>query len=75
MVASQTANFKRTEGMNVTENLIQKYKDISAVIACNDESALGAYQAIKAAGMENVLIAGFDGNPIRAAEVKICIVI
>ena len=70
VVASQTANFKRTEGMNVTENLIQKYKDISAVIACNDESALGAYQAIKAAGMENVLIAGFDGNQDGSAAIQ-----
>ena len=70
VVASQTANFKRTEGMNVTENLIQKYKDISAIIAANDESALGAYQAVKAAGMEDVLIAGFDGNQDGSAAIK-----
>lgn len=70
IVASQTANFKRTEGMNVTENLIQKYKDISAIIAANDESALGAYQAVKAAGMKDVLIAGFDGNQDGSAAIK-----
>lgn len=70
VVASQTSNFKRTEGMNVTENLIQKYKDISAIIAANDESALGAYQAVKAAGMENVLIAGFDGNQDGSAAIQ-----
>lgn len=70
VVASQTANFKRTEGMNVTENLIQKYKDISAIIAANDESALGAYQAVKAAGMDDVLIAGFDGNQDGSAAIK-----
>lgn len=62
IVASQTANFKRTEGMNVTENLIQRYKDVDAIIGMNDESALGAFQALKAAGMEDVLIAGFDCN-------------
>lgn len=62
IVASQTANFKRTEGMSVTENLIQKHTDIQGVIGCNDESALGAVQALKAAGMKEVLVAGFDGS-------------
>ncbi|GAA6490983.1 hypothetical protein K280104A7_05470 [Candidatus Bariatricus faecipullorum] len=62
IVASQTANFKRTEGMSVTENLLQQYTDVDAIIGCNDESALGAMQAVKAAGMDDVLIAGFDGS-------------
>ena len=62
IVASQTANFKRTEGMSVTENLIQKHTDVQGVIGCNDESALGAVQALKAAGMTDVLVAGFDGS-------------
>ncbi|MDO5424239.1 MAG: sugar ABC transporter substrate-binding protein [Eubacteriales bacterium] len=70
VVASQTANFKRTEGINVTENLIQKYGDVSAIIACNDESALGAYQAVKAAGMEDVVIVGFDGNQDASAAIQ-----
>lgn len=62
IVASQTANFKRTEGMSVTENLIQKYTDVQGIIGCNDESALGAVQALKAADMKDVLVAGFDGS-------------
>lgn len=62
VVASQTANFKRTEGMSVTENLLQQYTDVDAIIGCNDESALGAMQAVKAAGKDDVLIAGFDGS-------------
>lgn len=71
IVASQTANFKRTEGMSVTENLIQKHTDIQGVIGANDESALGAVQALKAAGMlENVLVAGFDGSVDATAAVK-----
>lgn len=63
IVASQTANFMRTQGMQVTENLLQKHKDVAAIIACNDEMALGAVQALKAAGMAGkVYVAGFDGN-------------
>lgn len=70
VVASQTANFKRTEGMNVTENLLQKYKDINAVIGCNDESALGAVQALKAAEMKGVVVGGFDGSTDACDAIK-----
>ena len=71
VVASQTANFRRTEGMNVTENLLQKHKDVKAIIACNDEMAIGAIQAIKAAGMEDqVVVGGFDGNQDGSAAIK-----
>lgn len=70
IVASQTANFKRTEGMSVTENLIQKYTDVQGVIGLNDESALGGMQALKAAGMTDVLVAGFDGSVDATNAVK-----
>ena len=70
IVASQTANFKRTEGMSVTENLLQKYTDIQGIIGCNDESALGAIQAVKAAGMQDVLVSGFDGSVDAANAIK-----
>lgn len=70
IVASQTANFKRTEGMNVTENLLQKYKTVNAIIGCNDESALGAVQALKSAGLTNVLVGGFDGSVDASAAIK-----
>lgn len=70
VVASQTANFKRTEGINVTENLLQRFGDVNAIIALNDESALGAYQAVKAAGLSDVVIAGFDGNQDASAAIK-----
>ncbi len=70
IVASQTANFKRTEGMQVTENLIQKYTDVNAIIGMNDESALGAVQALKAAGMNDVIVGGFDGSADATAAVE-----
>ncbi|MCB7304393.1 sugar ABC transporter substrate-binding protein [Bariatricus massiliensis] len=70
VVASQTANFKRTEGMSVTENLLQKYTDVQGIIGMNDESALGAIQALKAAGMTDVLVAGFDGSTDATSAVE-----
>ncbi|WP_226659292.1 ribose ABC transporter substrate-binding protein RbsB [Pseudalkalibacillus hwajinpoensis] len=61
VVAKQTANFDRTEGLNTMENLLQGNPDIKAVFAHNDEMALGALQAIQSSG-KDILVVGFDGN-------------
>ena len=42
IVAKQTANFNRTEGLTVMENILQANSDIVGVFAHNDEMALGA---------------------------------
>jgi len=65
VVASQTANFVRTEGQTVMEQLLQSNPDINAVYAHNDEMALGAIQAIRDAGMtpgDDVKIVSIDGT-------------
>lgn len=66
VLASQTGNFERSEGQRVMENLLQAYGDeIDAVFCHNDQMALGAVQAIKAAGYkpnEDILIIGIDGE-------------
>ncbi len=69
VLASQTGNFTRAEGQRVMENLIQAHqKNITAVYAHNDEMALGAIQALKAAGRkpgQDVTVVSVDGE--RAA--------
>jgi galactofuranose transport system substrate-binding protein len=66
VLTSQTGNFSRAEGQKVMENIIQAHgKEITAVYAHNDEMALGAIQALKAAGMnpgKDVLIVSVDGE-------------
>ena len=61
IVASQAANFDRTKGLNVMENILQAQSDIDAVFAHNDEMALGAIKAIQAA-KRKILVVGFDGT-------------
>ena len=61
LVANQTANFNRTEGMSVMENMLQAHGDIQAVFAANDEMALGAVEAILGAG-KNIMVVGFDAT-------------
>ena len=62
LTVSQPGYFKRDEAMTIMENLIQANPDIDAVLALNDEMALGAWQALDDAGMTgDVVISGFDG--------------
>ncbi len=63
VVASQTAKFQRAEAMKVMEDLLQRYPHIDAVLAANDEMALGAIEAIDAAGKTGkILVSGLDAN-------------
>ncbi len=71
VVARQTANFSRAEGLSVMENILQAQGEIDAVFAHNDEMALGALQAITAIG-QDVLIVGFDATDDAVAAVEAC---
>ncbi len=70
IVASQTANYNRQQGLEVTENLLQAHPDVNAIFAHNDEMALGAVQALKATNKPNVLVFGFDAtdDALKAIE-------
>ena len=50
IVASQPANWERDQGFTVFQNMLQAHPDIDTVFACNDMMALGAVEAIAAAG-------------------------
>lgn len=59
VVSKQSAKFNRTEGLNVTQNIIQAHPEIQAIFAQNDEMALGAVEAI---GNKDIKVVGFNGN-------------
>jgi ribose transport system substrate-binding protein len=61
LVASQTANFDRAEGLDVTENILQANPDIKGIFAQNDEMALGAVRALGGRAGSDVKVVGFDG--------------
>lgn len=61
VVASQAADFDRTKGLNVMENILQAQSEIDAVFAHNDEMALGAIKAVEASGRD-IIVVGFDGT-------------
>jgi ABC-type sugar transport system substrate-binding protein len=71
VVASQTASWERARAYTVAENLLQAHPDLDAVFAANDEMALGALEAIAAAGrLEDVIVIGFDAIPDAIVNVR-----
>jgi erythritol transport system substrate-binding protein len=75
MVAQQTANWSQDEGFQVAEALLQQYPDVKGIIAGNDTMALGAQAAVMAAGLDDIIVVGFDGSDdaiisINAGELK-----
>jgi ABC-type sugar transport system substrate-binding protein len=63
MVAQQSADFDRNKAMDVMETIMQANPNIDAVFCGNDAMALGAYQAVLAAGKaDKIKIFGFDGS-------------
>lgn len=70
IVASQPANAERDQGFNVMQNLLQAHRDIAAVFASNDLMALGALEAIAAAGRAGTIkIVGFDATDEARKEI------
>lgn len=69
VVASVTANFKREEGRIATENILRANPKVKGIFAHNDEMALGAVDAVSAAG-KDIVIVGFDAIDDALATVK-----
>jgi inositol transport system substrate-binding protein len=59
----QTGNWKREQGKTIMENWLASGQEIDGVASNNDEMALGALQAIKAAGkLGKIPVGGTDGS-------------
>ncbi|WXR61069.1 ribose ABC transporter substrate-binding protein RbsB [Peptostreptococcaceae bacterium AGR-M142] len=69
VVAKQVADFDRTKGLSVMENILQAQPEIDAVFAHNDEMALGALKAVEAS-KRDIIIVGFDAteDAVKAVE-------
>lgn len=68
----QSANWMRTPAMDLMTNWITSGMQPKAVVANNDEMALGAIQALKSSGidMKDVVVAGVDATQDALAAMK-----
>lgn len=72
ILASQSADFGRSKGQSVMENLIQVYPKFDAVFGANDEMIIGAIEAMAAAGINpaSKVTIGFDATTDAFAYMK-----
>jgi inositol transport system substrate-binding protein len=74
VVKTGTANWDRAQGQTLMENWLQSGVDFSIVCANNDEMALGAINALKAAGKKlgagGILVGGVDATADALASLK-----
>ena len=65
IVDTQVGNFNRNQGQDLMTNWLTTGDEFDAVIANNDEMAIGAILALKAAGvdMDSVIVGGIDATP------------
>jgi ribose/xylose/arabinose/galactoside ABC-type transport system permease subunit/ABC-type sugar transport system substrate-binding protein len=71
IVASQTASGERARGFTVTQNILQAHPGLRAIFGTNDEMALGALEAVAAAGRsQRVRVLGFDASPDALTNIR-----
>jgi len=72
IVEEQTANWYRTEATDLMNNWLSAGIEFDAVVSNNDEMAIGAIQAMKAAGlsMDEIIVGGVDATPDALAAMK-----
>jgi inositol transport system substrate-binding protein len=74
IVTEQTANSKRDQALTVTQNILTSMRDTppDAILCLNDDMAMGALEAVRAAGLDSgkVKVLGFDAIPEALARIK-----
>jgi inositol transport system substrate-binding protein len=72
IVAEQSANWQREQGLTVTQNILTSLgAQIPQVILCEDDDmALGALEALRASNISGVKVIGFNATPEALAKVR-----
>jgi ribose transport system substrate-binding protein len=71
IVADISGGGERAKSSSVMEDLLQSHKDLKGVFGINDDSALGAVTAVKAAGLTGkIVVVGYDATPEARTAIK-----
>jgi len=80
VVQEQVGNWSRVNGADLVSNWLTSGVEFDAVIANNDEMALGAISALKAAGAstDKIIVSGIDATPealqaMKAGDLKVTV--
>lgn len=70
VVAAQPADWDRATALSVTESILAGNPNIAGIFGSNDNMALGAIEALKAAArLDRVMVVGYDANPDAAESI------
>jgi ribose transport system substrate-binding protein len=70
IVSSQPADWDRAKGLSVTETILSGNPNLAGIFGSNDNMALGAVEALKAAEkLSKVMVVGYDANPDAANSI------
>jgi len=70
VVAAQPADWDRAKGQSATETILAGNPNIKGIFGSNDNMALGAVEALKAAAkLKDVMVVGYDANPDAAKSI------
>jgi ABC-type sugar transport system substrate-binding protein len=70
IVAAQPADWDRAKGQSVTETILAGHPNLKGIFGSNDNMALGAVEALKAAAkLKDVMVVGYDANPDAAKSI------
>jgi inositol transport system substrate-binding protein len=72
IVAEQSANWQREQGLTVTQNILTSLgTQVPEVVLCEDDDmALGALEALRTSGISGVKVLGFNATPEALARVR-----
>lgn len=71
LLASLSGNYDRSQAMKITEDWVQSFPQFDAIIAANDQMALGALEALKTSDrLKGVMISGIDGTADALKAIK-----
>ncbi len=62
IVASLPGDWDSLKAANITNDTLQRTPDLVAIFCANDDMALGAVEAARAAGKDKLIVVGVDGN-------------
>ena len=68
-VFEQTANFDRAEAMDIMQQFLGTGQHFDVVVSNNDEMALGAIEAMRAVGIDDIPVVGIDASPHGVASI------
>jgi ABC-type sugar transport system substrate-binding protein len=71
IVSEQCSSNQTDKAMTITEDWLQAYPTFDCIVAQNDDSALGAIEALKTAKrLKGVIVVGIDGSDNALASIK-----